>query len=73
MSWRCCSLSSSVSLRTGETAPEIREGFEKRLTLRSPAEPREIADAIAFVMSDKAGYMAGAVMNMMGGLDLFVS
>jgi 3-oxoacyl-[acyl-carrier protein] reductase len=51
---------------------EVREKFEKRIALRRPAEPEEIADAIAFVVSDKARYMTGAVLNMMGGLDLFV-
>ena len=51
---------------------EIRERFEKRIALRRPAEPEEIGDAIAFVASNKAAYMTGAVLNMMGGLDLFV-
>jgi 3-oxoacyl-[acyl-carrier protein] reductase len=51
---------------------EVREKFEKRIALRRPAEPEEIAEAIAFVVSDKAAYMTGAIMNMMGGLDLFV-
>ena len=51
---------------------EIRQKFEKRIALRRPAEPNEIADAIAFIASDKAAYMTGAVLNMMGGLDLFV-
>jgi len=36
------------------------------------AEPREIADAVAYLVSDEAQYMTGAVMNMMGRLDLFV-
>jgi 3-oxoacyl-[acyl-carrier protein] reductase len=51
---------------------EVRERFEKRIALRRPAEPEEIADAIAFVVSDKAAYMTGSIVNMMGGLDLFV-
>jgi 3-oxoacyl-[acyl-carrier protein] reductase len=51
---------------------EIRERFEKRIALRRPAEPEEIGDAIAFVCSEKAAYMTGSVVNMMGGLDLFV-
>ena len=51
---------------------ETRQKFEKRIALRRPAEPEEIGDAIAFVVSDKAAYMTGAVVNMMGGLDLFV-
>ena len=51
---------------------EVRERFEKRIALRRPAEPEEIAEAIAFVCSDKAAYMTGSIVNMMGGLDLFV-
>ncbi len=51
---------------------EIRERFEKRIALRRPAEPEEIAEAIAFAVSDKASYMTGSIVNMMGGLDLFV-
>jgi len=27
---------------------------------------------VAYVCSDSAAYMTGAVMNMMGGIDLFV-
>ena len=53
-------------------AEEVRQRFEKRIALRRPAEPGEIADAIAFVASDKGAYMTGAVMNMLGGMDLFV-
>jgi 3-oxoacyl-[acyl-carrier protein] reductase len=51
---------------------ETRQKFEKRIALRRPADPKEIGDAIAFVASDKAAYMTGATLNMMGGLDLFV-
>jgi 3-oxoacyl-[acyl-carrier protein] reductase len=51
---------------------EVREKVEKRTAVGRPAEPQEIADAIAYVVSDDARYMTGAVVNMMGGLDLFV-
>jgi 3-oxoacyl-[acyl-carrier protein] reductase len=50
----------------------VRERFEKRIAMRRPAEPEEIADAISFAVSEKAAYMTGAIVNMMGGLDLFV-
>jgi 3-oxoacyl-[acyl-carrier protein] reductase len=53
-------------------SPEIRERMEKRIALRRVAAPEEIADAIAFTVSDKAAYMTGSIVNMMGGLDLFV-
>ncbi|MGD9116448.1 MAG: SDR family oxidoreductase [Dehalococcoidia bacterium] len=44
----------------------------KRLLWKRAANPAEIADAIAYLVSDEAKYMTGATMNMMGGLDLFV-
>jgi len=51
---------------------EATETLGKRLLWRRPADPEEIANAIAYLASDKAKYMTGATMNMMGGLDLFV-
>jgi len=50
----------------------VREKIEMRTALRRAAAPEEIADAIAYLASDKAAYMTGAVMNMLGGLDLFI-
>ncbi len=51
---------------------EATETLGKRLLWRRPADPAEIADAVAYLASDEARYMTGASMNMMGGLDLFV-
>jgi 3-oxoacyl-[acyl-carrier protein] reductase len=53
-------------------ADESRRNLENRILARRLAEPQEIADAVAYLVSDEAQYMTGAVMNMMGGLDLFV-
>ena len=51
---------------------KAREAIENRTAFKRAADPQEIADAIAYVASDSAAYMTGAIMNMMGGLDLFV-
>lgn len=51
---------------------EARQKLGDRVLASRPAEPQEIADAVAYLVSDRARYMTGAVMNMMGGLDLFV-
>ncbi len=51
---------------------DVRRRIEKKTILGRPANPREIADAVLYLVSDEARYMTGAVMNMMGGLDLFV-
>lgn len=53
------------------TLPEpVREKVEKKTAIGRPATPQEIADAVVFAVS--GGYMTGATVNMMGGLDLFV-
>jgi 3-oxoacyl-[acyl-carrier protein] reductase len=50
----------------------VREKVEKKTAIGRPADPQEIANAVTFLASDEAKYMTGAVMNMLGGLDLFV-
>ena len=50
----------------------VREKVEKKTAIGRPAETQEIADAVAFLTSPGGKYMTGAVMNMLGGLDLFV-
>ncbi|MBN1255334.1 MAG: SDR family oxidoreductase [Deltaproteobacteria bacterium] len=51
---------------------EVLKRVEKRTAIGRFADPQEIADAITYVVSDEARYMTGAVVNMLGGLDLFV-
>jgi 3-oxoacyl-[acyl-carrier protein] reductase len=53
-------------------ADEVRQKVEDRILIHRLAEPQEIADAVAYLVSDEARYMTGSVMNMLGGLDLFV-
>ena len=53
-------------------ADDVREKLEKKMVTRRLAEPQEIANAIEFAISDRAQYMTGAIVNMLGGLDLFV-
>jgi len=50
----------------------VRDKVEKKTAFGKPADPHDVANAVAFLASDEARYMTGAVMNMMGGLDLFV-
>jgi 3-oxoacyl-[acyl-carrier protein] reductase len=61
----------STDAYTGIDEP-IRQRIEKRTVSGKPAEPQDIADTVAYLASDEARYMTGAVMNMLGGLDLFV-
>jgi len=50
----------------------VRERVEKKTVWGRAAEPQEIASAVAYLVSDEAEYMTGSVMNMLGGIDLFV-
>lgn len=53
-------------------AEDIRKNIEKKIAFRRAATPQEVADAIAYVVSDKAAYMTGSIVDLMGGLDLFI-
>jgi 3-oxoacyl-[acyl-carrier protein] reductase len=51
--------------------PEMNERLVKRTALRRPGDPQDIANAIAFLCSDLAGYITGAELNVSGGIELF--
>lgn len=56
-----------------EAVPEeVRKNIEKMIAFRRAASPQEVAETIAHTVSEKAGYMTGTIVNLMGGLDLFV-
>jgi 3-oxoacyl-[acyl-carrier protein] reductase len=56
----------------GPISEEIRKTIEKKIAFRRAANPQEVADTIAYVISDKAAYMTGTIVDLMGGLDLFI-
>jgi 3-oxoacyl-[acyl-carrier protein] reductase len=51
--------------------PEMNERMIKRTAMRRPGEPQDIANAIAFLCSDLAGYITGIELNVSGGIELF--
>jgi 3-oxoacyl-[acyl-carrier protein] reductase len=49
----------------------MRERMVARTAMRRPGEPQDIANAVAFLCSDLAGYITGAELTVAGGIDLF--
>src|SRR5215207_10668829 len=55
----------------GFANPEMNERMIKRTAMRRPGDPQEVANAIAFLCSDLAGYITGVELNVSGGIELF--
>ncbi len=51
--------------------PEMNERMIRRTALRRTGDPQDIANAIAFLCSDLAGYITGVELNVSGGIELF--
>jgi 3-oxoacyl-[acyl-carrier protein] reductase len=51
--------------------PGMNERMVKRVAMRRPGEPQEIANTIAFLCSDLASYITGVALNVSGGIELF--
>jgi 3-oxoacyl-[acyl-carrier protein] reductase len=51
---------------------KMNERIANRTVFKRPGEPQDIANAIAFLCSDLAGYVTGIELNVSGGVELFV-
>ena len=51
--------------------PVMNERIANRTVFKRPGEPQDIANAIAFLCSDLAGYITGIGLNVSGGIELF--
>jgi 3-oxoacyl-[acyl-carrier protein] reductase len=53
---------------TDELKPEIKENYEKNIPLGRFGEASEVADAVAFLLSDHSSYITGEILKVNGGL-----
>lgn len=51
--------------------PEMNERMINRTAFKRPGKPDDIANAITFMVSDKASYITGVELNVSGGIELF--
>ena len=64
---RLSELSKVRALAAGVTEDQIRERWAQEIPLRRLGEPREIADAIVWLASDRAAYVTGQTIVVDGG------
>lgn len=51
--------------------PKMNERMIQRTAFKRPGEPEDVANAITFLVSDKAKYITGVGLNVSGGIELF--
>lgn len=51
--------------------PAMNERMIQRTAFRRPGKPEDVANAITFLVSDKASYITGVGLHVSGGIELF--
>ncbi len=54
-----------------EVLPEqVKEGMLAQIPLKRAGETKDIAEAVAFLASDRASYITGQTLQVNGGMDM---
>ncbi len=53
---------------TRDLAPEVREDYASRIPMNRMGMPADVAEAVAFLLSDSSTYITGVVLPIDGGL-----
>lgn len=55
---------------TDELKDEVKESFTSKIPMARFGEPKEVAEAVAFLLSDSSSYITGEVLKVNGGLNM---
>jgi 3-oxoacyl-(acyl-carrier-protein) reductase len=61
------------SVLTQQMPPEVKEKFIQRIPMKKIGKPEDIANLVAFLVSDQSSYITGQVIHIDGGLTTGVS
>lgn len=64
---RVLSIQDDQARRTGRSLDEVQEDERASVPLRRFGEPREVGDLVAFLASERAGYLTGTFIQIDGG------
>jgi len=53
---------------TEKLSPEVIAKYKEAIPLKDLGNPRDVANAVAFLASDEAAYITGQVIGVDGGL-----
>ena len=66
----CNAIAPGIIAPNAQLSP-MYERMVKRVAMQREGEPEDIANAVAFLCSERARYITGAVLTVTGGMDLF--
>jgi len=55
---------------TNELKDEIKQSFIDKIPLSRFGDPKEVAETIAFLLSDHASYITGETLKVNGGMNM---